>query len=815
MKSLPTFTDKPEIEPVSAPDVQSSYERMAAALQNVSTLTTRFLQEPLERAAKQKGTQEGIQEDYNPKGTPITPLGIAEREAAITAHRSRLLFDIKSKVNQLYLKYSTPKSPINPDGGISYKSFPNFQQALTGWSNGYISGMSKTFQPYAKEVLNQYAQVAQTKLIRQTSELWKKQQTADIQLGLNQRLDDLADIARRGDKARAEALLKTTNQEITQWVSNGFMSPKEGANEQYKFSKTYRKQTWLGECESAIVRGKYQEWVDKVHKSPDFKDRPIEREQILQQGAVLYKGVGAEVDTSHYIRLEKQLQNLKQIQNGGSINTALLTDSQKVNPHQAATYLNAANLYKNSAQLHQSLKYLSAKESNDLLDNFKVDPNDPNAFEDFKTLAAARAYNRSRLKEFNDDPAGFLDLSPIVTTAVQSAFTSPGFDKLSPTEQRQRILSYKLTALVAKERQMGISETNLQVIPKQQLAQEQSKIKALPPTDAILEFNNYIQDFPEQYRRIAIKNLYDNGKGVPFAKQRLIQMAADPNTRSEVPSFAAVLTLAAQKGGQQALLDNARLQDSSITTFRSVTQDLQDKSAVKEYVASLYNVNGNPTERITDLYHNLTLLTLYHVSKGMNYDNAQEQAIHALISQYQTDSYNGKYWRAPTSYPYNGKDIPLQKDHITDAIAHLFEVANKKGVDLPTSYAPFVSSSVKSEVYTPQVLSTASVQTLPDESGLQLVDYVGNPITIHGHPLQIKFEDLVNPHSQLNLELAQQPSQFKKRLLEVAAFPLTGIYEASRNIPSIRYNWHYRLKPELKNIWGKLEAVVQKEEEEK
>lgn len=459
----PEFKVNTQIQPVGVADVAAPYREIEQSLSEFSQFALSHSVQSLTALEAQRGKQAGAQKDYSPKGTPITPWGIAFRENAIQSHQAVINNDIRNKIQQLQFKWSTPTSKLNPDGGLTNNSFKNFQQDADAFAQGYFAQMPDAFKGTAQQVYANSLTQAQGKLLTQTSRLIQNNQKADISEALNKSQTESLNAAFTGDTQKAIDIFNQTDAHMQKLRDAGSISHALYDNTMVPYATKLKQELWLGQGRQAISNGKIEQFKSKLYKTKELQ--PLEIESVLKQVNSEIKLAVTESSAKDAALDDKMRQNLSnQLNKGDSENPTLMTEVEKTDPAQAASYKAASALMQDTSSLRDNIKYMNFGVAGKMLDAQKLDPKDPDLFFKQTQLQSLKAYNQNRQKVFKDDPAAYTENAPQVTAAMREAQLSPDFNSLPNHEQELRVKQAQVSAMVATQKAMGANPKDLSVL---------------------------------------------------------------------------------------------------------------------------------------------------------------------------------------------------------------------------------------------------------------------------------------------------------------------------------------------------------------
>jgi len=743
-KDSSVFDPQITVQPQQAPDIQSSYQALSDSLGAFKTGVVSTLQKPIEFQAIQKGKEAGEKEDYTPSGIPITPIAIAERQTAMQSHQSVILNDVKSQISKLHLKYTTPKSSMNPNGGIGMDSLPKFQAETEGWFQGYMAHTPKVFQSTAKTAFADYARTAQTSLVKQTGDLVQKQQAFNIMTGVDQIKTDAMNAAYSNDPKKADALYSSIQQKLSEGVATGSYSEAQAFNILSPFKKQLTQEKYVGNAKDSWAHGVLrQDWAEKVQNNKSLGS--VEKDKIIQQGLATYKQLDDRAKASGVQLDEQRKQNLEQQLVGGKEDPALATKIEKASPIAAHEYAIQSERNQHFSDLTDKLRYTSPKDSQEYFDSHKLDQKDPNLEENQIQLTALKNWNQSRLHQFVQDRATYTQNAPYVQQMMENLKTTKPYQDANNDQRLQMEKLIQSKAQVVLQKSMGTLPNELSVLT------------------------------PEDKRYFA-DNFYNSGaKG----KQNFVNdMAASYGDNADI-----ALRDLSKLGVPQNIMDLANLDKfkDSKAQLPVIFEGLDAQDIWKDTVSKTGNTKGDYDVAAQAALSDI-LPTIGDTGKnGIDYRNNMQQLVARSAAAYDIKNvtsfnsskstqimadaiYNNRYSAIGDTYRVPKNVDPKTAGDAMYAMKQEIDGTNFTPLSrLPTTLSLRPEDIKKQDVAT---ISGGHWVSYHNDKGVYWVDHMGIAATHANSKLHydILWKDLYTPNSDINKLIHKHPRSFIRRL---------------------------------------------------
>ena len=458
----PKFDVDPQFQPVSQQIQISSYDDLNKVLSGAGQLAAEAIQKPLLNYAKQKGKIEGAQEDFKPSRFNFTGLGAAENNAAIQSHTALISTDITNKVNETYTKWSTPKSPDNPNGGLDQDSFRNYSNEMAVWSKTYLGNMYPIFRGDATNKLAILGSTAGNRLMKSVGKMVRNEEAANMLTEAKQSGNTINNLAFGNEVGKATAIYDQQNIKLQHGVATGAIKPMEYSNVMAPLLKGLHKNTWLGRAHSLIPLGEIDKFHDTVNKS---KMGELDKYNFNNQANAMNNKFLTSTSADH-VALENQMHgNLAaQRTTGADYNPEIANKMAEINPNAALLYHKLSGMMQDSYDMNKNIRWTNINNSRLALGAIKINPNDPELFHKQQVLLSAQHSNENRIKAFQDNPAEFSSHAPSVIAAVQNLEESKGFNDLTADEKGTQIKLVQSSAQLAFQKASGLPEDKWSVL---------------------------------------------------------------------------------------------------------------------------------------------------------------------------------------------------------------------------------------------------------------------------------------------------------------------------------------------------------------
>lgn len=475
----PSFDITPEFQPVSQQIDLPSYDELNKVLTGFGQLGADVVQKPLLEHAKQKGKIEGAQEGFKPSSFNFTGEGRAENEAAIQSHTALISTDITNKVNQTYAKWSTPKSPANPNGGLDQDSFKNYTNEMAVWSKTYLGNMYPIFKGDATNKLAILGGNAGNRLMKSVGKITRNEEAANMLIEAKQSGNTINNLAFGGDIVGATAVYDQQNIKMQQGVATDTIKPMEYSNVMAPLLKGLHKNTWLGRAHSLIALGEIDKFHDSVNKS---KMGELDKYNLNTEGEAMNSNFLTSTSADH-VALENTMHGNLDAQRttGANYDPEIANKMAEINPNAALLYHKLSGMMQDSYDMNKNIQWTNIDNSRTALNAIKINPNDPELFHKQQVLTSAQNANENRIKALQNNPAEFSSQAPSVISAVQNLEESKGFNDMTPDEKGAQIKLVQSSAQLAFQKAVGLPEDKWSVLTSTDAQRLSSILKSGDP----------------------------------------------------------------------------------------------------------------------------------------------------------------------------------------------------------------------------------------------------------------------------------------------------------------------------------------------
>ncbi len=493
----PKFDVDPQFQPVSQQIQISSYDDLNKVLSGAGQLAAEAIQKPLLNYAKQKGKIEGAKEDFKPSRFNFTGLGAAENNAAIQSHTALISTDITNKVNETYTKWSTPKSPANPNGGLDQDSFRNYSNEMAVWSKTYLGNMYPIFRGDATNKLATLGADGGNKLIKAVGKITQNEEAANILTNGKKTADTTKNLAFDGKVGQAIGLYDQQDSSMRQGLATGSIHPMQYANMMNPMLANIHKYTWLGRAHRSIPLGDIDKFHDSVNKS---KMPELTKYNLNKQGDAMNSNFITQTSAAHVgVQNEMRDNTLKQLKTGSGYDPELATKIANLSPTAGALYHKLSGMMQDTSKLNENLKWTNIKVSREALSVIKLDPKDPDFYYKQQVLLSSQHGNENRIQQLIKSPADFTANAPSVLEAERNVEFSDGYNNLSPEAQQQLKKQAGTKQQIALERSLGLAQSQLGILDKSDRQQLASSLSDLSTPAAIQNAQGTIDNIVNSY----------------------------------------------------------------------------------------------------------------------------------------------------------------------------------------------------------------------------------------------------------------------------------------------------------------------------
>jgi len=709
----PTINITPEFQPVESQTSQDSYQQLNNVISSFGQLGAEIVQKPLLQHASDKGKIEGAQEDYEPSKFNFTGLGRAEQEAAIQSHTSLISTDINNKTNELYAKWSTPTSSANPNGGISKDSLVNFNKDYDTWSTAYLNNMNPIFRPDAQNKVSTMGSSANTKLIGVVGRITQNEETANILSNVKQSREDLQNQAYTGNVAGAVQTYDTINNNMKMLLATDAIKGPQYADTMFPIAKDVRNYTWLGQAHTAIPQGNIDGFYDNVDKSnlPE-----LTKEMLKVKGTALNNNFLTQTSAEHF-QAQTNLRNnlVDQVKNGAQSDPQIANQLRTINPAAAILYIQLSGMMQDSSFINNQVKWTSIQTSRQTLGAIKLDPNDPDLYHKQQVLLSVQNANENRIQQLINNPADFTENAPSVIQARQAATLTPNYNNLPVKQQQQLQQQYGSAAQISLQRALGLSQSQLGILNKNDRQQLASSLTDLSSPQAIQQAQSTIDNIVNAYGSNANIALSDMHKlKVPENLLDIANLDKIPASAIQLPTiYQAIATPYAQlKGAVEQNLDK----ESDYYT-----------AAQKQLKPLLQTLSQNGSSSIARSQNMVNLVVRSAMADVIKTGDTYTVAVKKMSDAIYNNRYSGisGYVRVPANVSFDQAKKALMglKTQIDGEKVQFNDLGR-----LPGNTAQ-PSDIRKDDMIT---IKNGYWKSYPDDSGVYWVDANGQPVTLKG-----------------------------------------------------------------------------------
>lgn len=467
------FEVNAQIEPTPVQDVYGTATAQNKFLSNLGRTAASIGESVLEEQGIQAA--KSYPKEYLNNGTPISPIAIAEREAAIQSQQATISTDITTKVQALHAQWSNPKSAANPNGGLDENSFANFQKSLNAWSTSYFQNMLPVFKEQAKNQLALSAGSAQVSLLRDNATIIQNKQKAALDTATQQNGLAAQNLAFSGNIDAANKVIDQLDNHWKLLTALGKVSSDKYYSTMAPLRQKVKMDGWQGKIQKLVSSGNRLDAFDQINSAKKSGElTPLESDSLEKyvneyEGRLISRSSESDADLDR-----KMSQNLTVQLHGGNLDSNIATQALRSDPEHGQNYLKASMLTQDTATARSQLEYSNFALSQSTLNDTKVDPSDPDFVYKTQKLEALKSYLNNARKQFYKDPALYTENSPSVLSAVDNIKRSNAYQEINNSNdltdnQKQLALNQlekqtKINSMASLQRAMGATEDQLSVL---------------------------------------------------------------------------------------------------------------------------------------------------------------------------------------------------------------------------------------------------------------------------------------------------------------------------------------------------------------
>lgn len=366
----------------------------------------------------------------------------------------------------------------------------------------------------------------------------------------------------------------------------------------------------------------------------------------------------------------------------------------------------------------------------------KLNPSSEHYNEEVKYLNNAKAAVDANLKEFKQDTAKYAFEAPGVQEAIQRKRVTPDDMGLIANPEVVKTLLATQYALGAQDIQFTGTEPLVSVIPNDTAGLITDKINRENPEDQVQSLSQ-------------IANKFSDNAWIAFRDLK----------RAGLPSSSLNLLGAGQfnQGMMLNAINALKINKEQLQKFVPLKQQRQISDAVssqmRDFMSTVLGGTQPSIEEASDLIHQTSTLASYLVA--INQDT-QASAVKKAMDFYingtmQINNING---RGNIRYP---NDISTEDLSNATAIIQRNVIKPDANYNLPVDKMSGLSEAAQKREFSLSIKNVGTWRTRPDNRGILLTDQFGSPVMVDDEPVEILFNDLRDPTS----ELRQKINDFK------------------------------------------------------
>ncbi len=738
MAKIPNYDASVAIQPQNAVSEAEGFDSLNRMFSGVTQTVENDLQRKRIIQAKQEGAIAG--EDPNFK--PAINFGAASEafnEAAEQSQKYTLGADALIQTNKLYQESITNINDQTPE---------MFKKKFDALTQGILQNTSDANLPYMKNVLiHQYIN-ASNKIQSQLLENQRNNASFILDKNLITYANQASNMAREGNLNSALSLLGQHKRMLANAVNERLLTPREAATYATSAQSDVTEQYVIGSYEQALNSGKSSEFIKDFRNSKQYdsvlsasdKDVIVNKLEALGRQRLQEQGINAQ----EINQIKKDV--LFKLENGGKADPQQLNNIQAYEPNSYPEFLKEMHYSQVQGEIRQRYKYDTVQNMDSAINQLRQ----PVTKEEVNNDEGLNAYNarikaanslEEDKKNFFDDPAGYTEQDPLYQKALDN-FNKNGTGNL-PQE------------MIKIQKQRGLEESKISVIPNSVAAQMVGKINAMPYQNQV----GALQSIQQIYGPASYYAMRDLAKhGLPIASQILLNMPNDTQGAALYPVAV------------QALSTDTKILEDNLPASIKKSKVMGDvKTALGTYLNTISGYNGVPQSFANDVTNQVYKVALLKSSQGDT--NAAQNAANAMINNhYVFDSFNGYNYRIPIQYSNNQRQI-------NEAIGTAISSLSDKKLKVPNYYKQNLYGIPDDKIQNEyKRLLQPHFITSPNEDSLIMVDSSGAPITTDDNKqINILFD---NPQ----IFIKNNRNKYKEMILKKSMFlPVEAAFQGRNN----------------------------------
>lgn len=731
MAKLPTYQSNIEIQPTAAPNLRAG-EETERVLSDADRQANKAINSLLSFEASQKGKEEGQSLDFKPS-TPVTRFQVIEQRRALQANQVYLTNNIRDQARKIF------NEEIQP-GYFNGNSPERYREKMEAYLNDIVArapaGNKEYAQNFGNWIISKHESVLQNRAIKYDNQ--------EARADLDEYLTGLQESAfKDAVDGNYLSVLDSMGQygqgvrKINEAVRANVITPEAGASIREKWKTQLQTQSYIGQYKNLLneegVTGA-SEFMQKFITEPTPKDMSMATYQNIINGMSKLSTIYAQAQKIQDKQLsDATLSSLNQVASGIAD-----PDSDDIANNYSNLYAmhgqDAANKYSNKvdeastvATRNETLKFLNPQQFDAAIEKMQqgIDPNTHAGQVELQTLSNAVAYYNKQRKEFNQDPKGYTDASPIVQQAASRQAINPDLSNYGVLQDGYLQNANYLKTSIDYQLELGASMTpngqqpTVSVVSKQKAQEIASQLNAMNVEQQVFFLTNAAKPISEggygQYTNIFYRDLAKYGYKGGALEIADAQRAGNPDVQ-----YAIQARMSDQKT-TLSLLPSDSIKNIQQQIASRTSANLQSfAQSMTNYGLGLSSVDKNIANKKQNV---ITFATwLYANNKAASPKDAVDIAT-KLYAPYAYKRVGNNTVRFPDDYD-SANAVALMKYKMSQVknLKSFFGFDKIYGKD----------SLAMMKLHQQNIESQGGWVTLPDDSGTILVDGNGAPVMVTG-----------------------------------------------------------------------------------
>jgi len=703
--------------------------------------------------AKLTSALDGLSNKAFVSGQLIQKKRAVEDKQALQTSKIAAGIDIRDNINRIKEEHLDPKN-------FGTHSLGSFQNAAAGYLEGVMPSIQPENRAAITNIASAYVEGGKEDIRRSLRKVATSRMQADLDESYFKNKTDAENQAFEGDAISAAGINGQVVQSLNLALESGLISSSKFTALKEGLNKSLQEQTYLGDFHRALENDEVDQplVVQEKFKNGDkylkiFEDSkttglsPEEKERLT----IKMRGILRQRKQSIRVRADKINEVMKdtvvQIQNGEAPEDveARIAMVEMAAPHKADRFRRQVEGAKKFWTTAEAIRYEGIAQKNIMINRARerIDLTRPGAAERLSEFNQIEQENKKQIKEFKNNPAGYTFPSPEVQNAIKSYNDSGMRGVLSKEEDAKHLAQVTDQALLATQKNMGLTQDEVRVVPNDRAAFIAQEINARTNVAEQAAIIRAEADKHGKYSSVALRDL--NRAGAHQASMFYNSMLNNEQVLSLIPDATDAWSL--PTGDLEKVVKDS-------VDLKSLRSSVAEDTSVWESTLG----NGATVPVINNTREQLYKLSLI-LARKMGKGDASKKATSVINSNYEYSSYNGNNFRVPVK-----SQVPISR---IVAIGKAFQerLRNVEGVRIfegdelgknlelrvPPTYFPELSEGARQITYRSDLMRNSFFQNKADDSGMYLADGSGSPVKLkNGVDFSFSFSQLANPSSPIN-----------------------------------------------------------------